>query len=300
MECLNEVEDPRQASNGTRHDFQEILVIAICAMLSDSDSVEDFSEWGRLKLDWLRRFLVLKNGIPSQDTFLRVFRALDPKQFEAAFRRWTGGIVGALDGSIAIGGKTLRRSADGNASPVHMVSAFATDLGLALGQEKVSGKSNEITAIPELLEALYIKGLMVSIDAMGCQREIAEKIVHKGGDYLLAVKGNQPTLYQQVRDLISDARGATEGFEHMRHDHGRAVLQLSWEHPQRQGDRHGSVAGLQERWLCGVAAYRWRESRGTRRALLHQLTSAQCRTIGPNGARALGHREQASLDARRL
>lgn len=90
MECLNEVEDPRQASNGTRHDFQEILVIAICAMLSDSDSVEDFSEWGRLKLDWLRRFLVLKNGIPSQDTFLRVFRALDPKQFEAAFRRWTG------------------------------------------------------------------------------------------------------------------------------------------------------------------------------------------------------------------
>ena len=89
MECLNEVEDPRQASNGTRHDFQEILVIAICAMLSDSDSVEDFSEWGRLKLDWLRRFLVLKNGIPSQDTFLRVFRALDPKQFEAAFRRWT-------------------------------------------------------------------------------------------------------------------------------------------------------------------------------------------------------------------
>jgi hypothetical protein len=153
MECLNEVEDPRQASNGTRHDFQEILVIAICAMLSDSDSVEDFSEWGRLKLDG------------------------------------------------------LRRSADGNASPVHMVSAFATDLGLALGQEKVS------------------------IDAMGCQREIAEKIVHKGGDYLLAVKGNQPTLYQQVRDLISDARGAAEGFEHVRHDHGRAVLQLSWSSP---------------------------------------------------------------------
>ncbi len=231
MECLNEVEDPRQASNGTRHDFQEILVIAICAMLSDSDSVEDFSEWGRLKLDWLRRFLVLKNGIPSQDTFLRVFRALDPKQFEAAFRRWTGGIVGALDGSIAIDGKTLRRSADGNASPVHMVSAFATDLGLVLGQEKVSSKSNEITAIPELLEALHIKGLLVSIDAMGCQREIAEKIVHKGGDYLLAVKGNQPTLYQQVRDLISDAQGTTAGFEHVRHDHGRTVLQLSWSTP---------------------------------------------------------------------
>lgn len=112
-----------------------------------------------------------------------------------------------------------------------MVSAFSTDLGLVLGQEKVSGKSNEITAIPELLEALHIKGLLVSIDAMGCQREIAEKIVQKGGDYLLAVKGNQPTLYQQVRDRISDAQGATEGFEHVRHDHGRTVLQLSWSTP---------------------------------------------------------------------
>ena len=167
MEKLSELEDPRQPSNGTRHDFREILVIAVCAMLSDADSFEDIALWGRLKADWLRRFLVLQNGIPSQDTFLRVFRVLDPKQFEAVFRRWVGGIVGALDGMVAVDGKTLRRSADGNAPPVHMVSAFSTELGLVLGQEKVAGKSNEIIAIPELLEALYIKGLLVSMDALG-------------------------------------------------------------------------------------------------------------------------------------
>ena len=106
MEKLSELEDPRQPSNGTRHDFREILVIAVCAMLSDADSFEDIALWGRLKADWLRRFLVLKNGIPSQDTFLRVFRVLDPKQFEAVFRRWVGGIVGALDGVMAQGNRT--------------------------------------------------------------------------------------------------------------------------------------------------------------------------------------------------
>ena len=228
MEKLSELEDPRQPSNGMRHDFREILVIAVCAMLSDADSFEDIALWGRLKADWLRRFLVLKNGIPSQDTFLRVFRVLDPKQFEAVFRRWVGGIVGALDGVVAVDGKTLRRSADGDAPPVPMVSAFSTELGLVLGQEKVAGKSNEITAIPELLEALHLKGLLVSIDAMGCQREIAGKIVEKGGDYLLAVKGNQPTLHQQVRDLISDAQLANDGFKHVDKSHGRTVMQLSW------------------------------------------------------------------------
>ena len=109
-----------------------------------------------------------------------------------------------------------------------MVSAFSTELGLVLGQEKVAGKSNEITAIPELLEALHIKGLLVSIDAMGCQREIAAKVTEKGADYLLAVKGNQPTLHQQVRDLISDAQLANDGFKHVDKSHGRTMMQLSW------------------------------------------------------------------------
>lgn len=214
MEKLSELEDPRQPGNGTRHDFREILVIAVCAMLSDADSFEDMALWGRLKADWLHRFLVLKNGIPSQDTFLRVFRVLDPKQFEAVFQRWVDGIVGAFDGVVAVDGKTRCRSADGDRPPVHMVSTFSTERGLVLGQEN-AGKSNEITVIPELLEALYIKGLLVSLDAMGCQHEIAPKVVDKGADYLLAAKGNQPTLHQQVRDLITDAQAADDGFKHV-------------------------------------------------------------------------------------
>lgn len=231
MEKLGEVEDPRRPSNGTRHDFRELLVIAVCAMLSDSDSFEDIALWARLKADWLRRFLVLKNGVPSQDTFLRVFRALDPQQFETVFRRWVGGIVGALDGTVAIDGKSLRRSGDGDEPPVHMVSAFATELGLVLGQEKVAGKSNEITAIPELLEALHIKGLLVSLDAMGCQRQIATRIIDKGGDYLFAVKSNQPALHQQVRALVIEAQLKDEGWRHVDRSHGRIVLQLSWSTP---------------------------------------------------------------------
>ncbi len=228
MESLSELDDPRGQSNATRHDFREILVIAVCAMLSDADSFDDIALWGRLKADWLRRFLILPNGIPSQDTFLRVFRALDPDCFETMFRRWVGGITGALRGTIAIDGKTLRGSVDGDAPPVHMVSAFATDLGLVLGQDKVAGKSNEITAIPELLDTLYIKGLLVSIDAMGCQREIAAKIVAKGGDYLLAVKGNQPTLYQQVRDAMADVQIRESAHERTDTTHGRVTLQLTW------------------------------------------------------------------------
>jgi hypothetical protein len=135
QEKLGELEDPRHPGNGTRHDFREILVIAVCAMLSDADSFEVIALWRRLKTDWLRRFLVLKNGIPSQDTFLRVFQVLDPKQFEAVFRRWVGVIVGALDGMVAVDGKTLRRSADGDAPSVHMIRVFSTELGLVLGQD---------------------------------------------------------------------------------------------------------------------------------------------------------------------
>ena len=157
MSYLDEIDDPRKPSNGTLHDFREILVILIAAVLSDCDTVEDITFWARTKEAWLRRFLVLKNGIPSEETFLRILRALDPKQFENMFRRWVGGVVGALSddaglaGTIAIDGKTVRGSGTGGESAIHMVSAFATELGLVLGQEKVAAKSNEITAIPELL-----------------------------------------------------------------------------------------------------------------------------------------------------
>lgn len=229
MGCLSEIDDPRKPSNGTLHDFREILVISIAAMLSDSDTVEDIAYWARKKEAWLRRFLVLKNGVPSEETFLRIFRVIDPKQFETVFRRWVGGVVGALSGTIAVDGKTVRGSGTGGETAIHMVSAFATELGVVLGQEKVGSKSNEITAIPELLDALYLKGFLVSIDAMGCQKNIARQITAKGGDYLLMVKGNQPTLLEAIETTFIDHHEA-EGVDRqsqVEKSHGRLVGQIA-------------------------------------------------------------------------
>lgn len=166
MQALEQIEDPRRPSNGMLHDLREILVIAICAELSDAESFEDIAEWGQTKAAWLKRFLTLKNGIPSEDTFLRVFRLIDPKQFEMAFRAWTAGILPTLKrmeseaegvGMIAIDSKTVRGSGRGGCQAIHMVSAFATQHGLVLGQEKVDEKSNEISAIPLLLESCISK-----------------------------------------------------------------------------------------------------------------------------------------------
>lgn len=223
VECLSEIDDPR-TGNGKRHELVEVLVIAICAIFAEVEGFEDIAEWAGVKEAWLRRFLRLENGIPSHDTFNRIFRILDPKQFEQVFRHWIGGVVGALRQQVAIDGKALRGSATAATGPVHLVSAFATRLGLVLGQEKVADKSNEITAIPTLLEALAIKGCLVSIDAMGTQREIARSIRALGADYLLAVKGNQPTLHQTLEDAFvgewDDVRQAVQT------GHGRQVFQI--------------------------------------------------------------------------
>ena len=202
MSCLSELDDPRQPSNGTLHDFQEILVIAIAAMLSDSDTVEDIAYWARKKEAWLRRFLVLKNGIPSEETFLRIFRVLDPKQFETAFRRWVSGVVGALSGTLAVDGKTVRGSGSGGE-----------------------------TAIPEWLQALYLKGHRVTIDAMGCQKAIAAQIVAQKGDYLLAVKGNQPTLHAAIQKAFAKLSGEQPWHEPSERSHGRRVTQFAWVAP---------------------------------------------------------------------
>ena len=237
MDCLDEIEDPRAASNGTLYDFREMLVIAICASLCDMDTCEDFAVWAQAREPWLKKFLTLKNGTPSSATFYRLFRTLDPKQFETFFRRWVGQIIpaAAAPGQMAIDGKTIRGSADGTRRPAHIVSAFSTDLGIVFGQERVEEKSNEITAIPELLEALYVKGFLVSIDAMGCQKDIARKIIDKGGDYLLMVKGNQPGLLQQVSDaFVEEQRAQMSCFEHLDDRHGRLVSQITWTAPAQQ------------------------------------------------------------------
>jgi predicted transposase YbfD/YdcC len=227
--CLREVDDPRKPSNGTLHDFIEILVIAMAAVLSDCDTVEDIAVWAYEKRKWLRKFLVLENGVPSQETFLRIFRALDPKQFEVAFRRWVAEVVGALKDGVAVDGKTVRGSGSGGETAIHMVSAFATALGVVLGQEKVASKSNEITAIPELLKALHLKEALVTIDAMGCQKNIACQITDQGGDYLLAVKGNQPTLLQAIETEFIDQHQSETVDRHRqaRKSHGRIVGQIA-------------------------------------------------------------------------
>ncbi len=221
--CLSEIEDPR-VGNGVRHDLSEVLVIAVCAIFAEVEGFEDMAAWATVKEPWLKRFLRLEHGIPSHDTFNRIFRILDPKQFEQVFRSWIGSVVGAMRQNIAIDGKALRGSARASDGPVHMVSAFATHLGLVLGQEKVANKSNEITAIPKLLETLAVKGCLVSIDAMGTQREIARCIRALGADYLLAVKGNQPTLHEALEDAFIGEWDNAHNI--VQSGHGRQVFQI--------------------------------------------------------------------------
>ena len=215
------IEDPRRGR--ISHDLVEMLVIVTCALFAEVESFVDIAQWARVKEPWLRRFLRLEGGLPSHDTLNRVFRLLDPKAFEAAFRAWTADVMGAF-AQVALDGKSLRGA--GRTSPVHLVGAFATDLGLALGQTRVADKSNEITAIPALLRALELRGALVSIDAMGCQREIAREILDRGADYLLAVKANQANLHQAVQDtFVDEPQPGTH--EQVLRGHGRQVIQMA-------------------------------------------------------------------------
>jgi predicted transposase YbfD/YdcC len=192
--------DPRMART-RRHVLQDILVIALCALIANANTWVDIEHFGKTKLDLLRRFLELPNGIPSHDTFGRVFAMLDPAALLVSLQNWLSDLRQKLGGKqVAIDGKTLRGSHDGERRPnaLHLVSAWATEARLFLGQLAVDQKSNEITAIPQLLELLDIEGDTVTIDAMGCQKEIATTIVDKKANYVLQVKDNHPTLHQAI------------------------------------------------------------------------------------------------------
>lgn len=233
VEWLDDIDDPRRAGYALRHDLVEILVIAIAGIASGAENFEDVFDWATMKETWLRRFLNLPHGIPSADTLNRVFRLLDPAQFEGAFRGWVGGIVGAVEGLVAIDGKTVRGSADGLRAGIHVVSAYATRHGLSLGQVRVDEKSNEITAIPALLAVLDIEGCLISIDAMGCQKDIARQIVGRKADYLLAVKGNQPSLLSAVSQAFAPAAtdalaDAGQRWSDAEAGHGRLVYRECW------------------------------------------------------------------------
>ncbi len=197
---FNAIEDPR-CSGKVEHRLVEVLVIAVCAVIACAESWNDIALYGRSKLAWLRTFLELANGIPSHDTFRRVFMLIDPDAFEAGFAAWVGSLAAGFEREVvAIDGKTVRRSFDHGReqSALHVVSAWASEQGLVLGQRCVDGKSNEITAVPELLDQLALQNSIVTLDAMGCQTAIAEKILARGGDYLLTLKGNHPLAHAAV------------------------------------------------------------------------------------------------------
>ena len=208
LDHFDDLDDPR-VERTRRHNLVDIIAIAICATICGADSWVHIELFGRSKLEWFQTFLELPGSIPSHDTFGDVFARLDPVQLQNCFMSWTQAIAELLPGEVvAIDGKTARRSYDGaeNKGAIHMVSAWATQNALTLGQVKTEEKSNEITAIPQLLEMLDLHGCIVTIDAMGCQREIAEKITEGGANYVLAVKENQGQLYEGIRDLFEGGR----------------------------------------------------------------------------------------------
>jgi len=235
FDYFTHVSDPRSAN--ARHRLFDIFVIALCAVISGAEGWEDMEEYGQAQAEWFAQFLELPHGIPSHDTFRRVLSRLQPDELTQCFVHWTEALRESLDGEIvAIDGKTLRRSFNHAASQgaIHMVSAWANAHRLVLGQLKVDDKSNEITAIPKLLKMLELEGAIVTIDAMGCQKEIAKTLTEQGAEYVLALKDNHPTLHGEVHLLFEDVKAAR--LPHItaaRHtttdaDHGRLETRHYW------------------------------------------------------------------------
>ena len=232
LQHFSSVSDPR-IDRTKRHQLIDILVIAICATICGAETWEDFQLFGYAKQDWFKSFLELPGGVPSHDTFRRVFARLDPQQFQQAFLDWVRSVTRLTKGEVvAIDGKQLRRSTDAAAgkNAINMVSAWAEENRMVLGQIRVEEKSNEITAIPELLRVLEIAGCIVTIDAMGCQTEIASEIISKQADYVLAVKGNQANLLEDLvgyfdwalKDKFNETSFTTD--ETVDGDHGRVEI----------------------------------------------------------------------------
>jgi predicted transposase YbfD/YdcC len=229
---FSELTEPRGSNK--RHKLIDIITIALCAVICGADTWEDIEEFGNTKKEWFERFLELPHGIPGHDTFARVFASMDPKEFQKAFLKWVEAIQTVTKRIVAIDGKTLRHSYEKNKSPLHLVSAWALENKMVLGQVKTREKSNEIAAIPELLSVLELEGCIVTIDAMGCQKEIVKTIIDKGADYVLGLKGNQGTLHDDVKLYFEDCLASWfKDIEYDYHetidgDHGRIETRRYW------------------------------------------------------------------------
>lgn len=246
-----ELDDPR-IERTKRHLLLDIVALSICAVIAGAEGWEDIEEFGKQKLDWLKKFLQLPNGIPSHDTINRVFRRLKPDQFQRCFATWIASLHTALGlKQIAIDGKTLRRSFDRASAKnaLHLVSAWSVENHLSLGQVAVDQKSNEITAIPELLQLLELHGAIVTIDAMGCQKQISQQIVESGGDYVLAVKDNHPKLHAALADHFLKlhetdfTQGPCRHYKTHSKDHGRVETRDYYTTPVPE-----SLKAFQDDW----------------------------------------------------
>jgi len=233
---FTKVPDPR-INRTKKHNLIDIILIAICGVICGADSWVEIEIFGNSKIEWLKTFLEIPNGIPSHDTFGRVFAKIDPEAFQKSFKEWVQAVIQLTGGQvIALDGKQLRRSHDATLGKkaIYMVSAWATANQLVLGQQKVDDKSNEITAIPKLLKLLEISGCIVTTDAIGTQTRIARTIIDQEGDYILAVKENQGKLYEDIQDLFADEQNYHfEGTPHsyaktVNKDHGRIEIRQCW------------------------------------------------------------------------
>jgi len=239
LEGFMTITDPR-SEQGRKHPLVNVLVIAVCAVICGADNWVEIEDWANAKRQWLETILDMTNGVPSHDTFGRVFAILSPDEFQLAFMRWARSLVVDLEGKVvAIDGKTLRRSHDraNNRSAIHVVNAWCTEAGVSLGQLKTEEKSNEITAVPELLRLLHLKGAIVTLDAMGCQKKIAGTILEREADYLLAVKDNQPTLALELKEWFDVGQGKSfqgmdvESATEKSNGHGRKEERSIWIAP---------------------------------------------------------------------
>ena len=250
IEHFSKLEDPRVERN-KKHELIDVIVLCVCAVVSGANGWSDIEEFGHAKLEWLRRYVPLANGIPVDDTIARIVSALSVTGFQECFRSWVEDVTTLSDGEIvAVDGKTHRRSHDRNrgVKALHMVSAWASRNGVVLGQVKTQEKSNEITAVPELLKRLELKGCIVTVDAMNCQRETAQQIHRGGGDYVLAVKDNQEVLARELRGYFGTAQG--ESFKHPEMQHEETLDKAHGRVEHRRYFLSTDLSGLSvvERW----------------------------------------------------